>query len=59
VPERVESLFSLDYLEDMARPIGSDVIVSFRLGTEMPVKFRYQNGEASVQHLLAPRIESS
>jgi len=59
VPERVESLFSLDYLEDMARPIGSDVIVSFRLGTEMPVKFRYTNGEASVQHLLAPRIQSS
>lgn len=59
VPERAESLFSLDYLEDMTRPIGSDVIVLFRLGTEMPVKFRYTNGEASVQHLLAPRIQSS
>ena len=59
VPEAVESLYSLDYLEDMARPIGSDVIVSFRLGSEMPVKFRYTNGEASVEHLLAPRIESS
>ena len=59
VPEAVESLFSLDYLEDMTRPIGSDVIVSFRLGSEMPVKFRYTNGEASVQHLLAPRIQSS
>ena len=54
-----ESLFSLDYLSDMARPIGADVIVSFRLGSEMPVKFRYQNGDASVQHLLAPRIQSS
>jgi len=59
VGEAAESLFSLDYLKDMARPIGSDVIVSFRLGTEMPVKFRYTNGEASVQHLLAPRIQSS
>ena len=59
VPEGAESLFSLDYLEDMARPIGSDVIVSFRLGTEMPIKFRYRNGGASVEHLLAPRIQSS
>lgn len=59
VDESAESLFSLDYLEDMARPIGSDVIVSFKLGTEMPVKFRYTNGQASVQHLLAPRIQSS
>jgi proliferating cell nuclear antigen len=59
VPEAAESLFSLDYLEDMTRPIGSDVIVSFRLGSEMPVKFRYTNGEARVQHLLAPRIDSS
>ena len=59
VAESAESLFSLDYLKDMARPIGSDVIVSFKLGSEMPVKFRYTNGEASVEHLLAPRIESS
>ena len=59
VAESAESLFSLDYLKDMARPIGSDVIVSFKLGSEMPVKFRYQNGDASVQHLLAPRIQSS
>jgi len=59
VDESAESLFSLDYLKDMARPIGSDVIVSFKLGTEMPVKFRYTNGQASVQHLLAPRIQSS
>ena len=59
VGESAESLFSLDYLKDMARPIGSDVIVSFKLGTEMPVKFRYTNGEASVEHLLAPRVESS
>ncbi len=59
VPEGAESLFSLDYLEDMTRPIGSDVIVSFRLGSEMPVKFRYTNGEARVEHLLAPRIQNS
>lgn len=59
VSEAAGSLFSLDYLKDMSRPIGSEVIVSFKLGTEMPVKFRYTNGEASVQHLLAPRIQSS
>ena len=59
VDEAVGSLFSLDYLEDMTRPVDSDVIVSLRLGSEMPVKFRYQAAEhVSVENLLAPRIQS-
>jgi len=59
VSERAESLFSLNYVEDMVRPIGSDVIVSFSLGSEMPVKFSYTNGDVRVENLLAPRVESS
>jgi len=59
VDEPADSLFSLDYLEDMAKPVDDDVVVSLRLGTEMPVKFRYQAEEnVTVENLLAPRIQS-
>jgi len=55
-----ESLFSLDYLTDMERPIGSDTEVSLRLGSEMPIKLRYSlaEGGVSVTNMLAPRIDS-
>jgi proliferating cell nuclear antigen len=60
VAESTESCFSLDYLSDMSRPIGSDVVVSCELGTEMPVKLRYPAAEGvSVTNMLAPRIENS
>jgi len=54
------SLFSLDYLKDMERPIGSDTEVSLRLGSEMPIKLRYSlaDGDVSVTNMLAPRIQS-
>jgi proliferating cell nuclear antigen len=56
----VESLFSLDYLEDMAQPIGADTEVSVVLGSEMPVKLRYSlaDGRVSVVNMLAPRVQS-
>jgi len=54
------SLFSLDYLKDIKKPIGSDTEVSLRVGEEMPIKLRYSlaDGAVSVQNLLAPRIQS-
>lgn len=60
VEDSCESLFSLDYLSDMERAIPSDVEVSMRLGTEMPVKLRYSldDGGVSVVNMLAPRISS-
>mgnify|MGYP000627336196 CR=1 FL=1 len=60
VDDDCESLFSLDYLSDMERPIGSDTEVSLRLGSEMPIKLRYSlaDGDVSVTNMLAPRISS-
>ena len=60
VSSACRSLFSLDYLQDMTKPIGSDAEVSLRVGEEMPVKLRYSrcDGDLSVTNLLAPRISS-
>jgi proliferating cell nuclear antigen len=59
VEDDCESMFSLDYLSDMQRPMPSDGEVSVRLGTEFPVKFRYSVEEGvSVTNMLAPRIQS-
>jgi proliferating cell nuclear antigen len=58
VSETVESLFSLDYLQDMKRAIPGDESVSFRLGTEMPVRFGFETDSTDVECMLAPRIES-
>lgn len=54
------SLFSLDYLSDMAGPMPSDAEVSLLLGDEMPVKLRYSlaDGAVDVVNMLAPRIQS-
>ena len=55
-----ESLFSLDYLKDLRKPIGSETEVSMVCGDEMPAKLRYSlaDGDVSVLNMLAPRIQS-
>jgi proliferating cell nuclear antigen len=60
VSEDCESLFSLDYLASMAAPIDGETELSLLLGDEMPVKLRYSldDGDVSVLHMLAPRIQS-
>lgn len=59
VPDnKVSSMFSLDYFQDIRGPITSDTDVSLLLGDEMPVKCNYSLGEASVTTMLAPRIQS-
>lgn len=52
------SLFSLDYLRDMAKPMPADAPVTLRLGTEMPVRFGLEtaDGAGSVEYLLSPRL---
>jgi len=54
-----ESLFSLDYLSDITRPIGSDTAVSVDLGSEMPVKTHFETGggDINVTTMVAPRIQ--
>ncbi|MCD1293727.1 DNA polymerase sliding clamp [Methanocella sp. CWC-04] len=56
----VRSLFSLDYLNDLAKSLGKAESVSIDLGSDYPVKFNFNiaGGNGSVTYLLAPRIES-
>jgi proliferating cell nuclear antigen len=58
VSEPCESLFSLDYLQDIERAIPTDETVAFQLGNEMPVRFGFETDAANVECMLAPRIES-
>ena len=55
-----DSLFSLDYLEDMNKAIPKDAEVRVELGEEFPVKMHYEFGEGmgQVTYMLAPRIQS-
>ncbi len=56
----VRSLFSLDYLNDLAKSLGKAEQVSIDLGTDYPVKFNFNiaGGNGNITYLLAPRIES-
>ena len=56
----VRSLFSLDYLNDLAKSLGKAEKVNIDLGTDYPVKFTFNiaGGNGTVTYLLAPRIES-
>jgi proliferating cell nuclear antigen len=53
-----ESIFSLEYLNDITRPIGSDSAVTVDLGSEMPVKLHFGMGDdIDVEAMVAPRIQ--
>ena len=56
----VSSLFSLDYLTDIAKPTNKVNEVSLSLGIDFPViiDFKIANGAGRISYLLAPRIES-
>jgi len=56
--DQTESLFSLEYLTDITRPIGSDSAVTVDLGSEMPVKMHFGMGDdIDVEAMIAPRIQ--
>jgi len=56
--DQTESIFSLEYLTDITRPIGSDSAVSIDLGSEMPVKLHFGMGDdINVSAMVAPRIQ--
>jgi len=59
--DKEDSLFSLDYLSDITRPIGSDSAVTVDLGSEMPVKLHFETGggDINVTAMVAPRIQRS
>ena len=58
--EKAESLFSLDYLDSMAKAIPNDAAVDVEVGDDYPVKMNLDvaGGDAHVTYLLAPRIEN-
>lgn len=56
-PADVESLFSLDYLRELARPIPAGAEVTVELGIEQPVtlEFPVADGAGEATFLLSPR----
>ncbi|NLX49874.1 MAG: DNA polymerase sliding clamp [Methanospirillum sp.] len=57
---RARSLFSLDYLKDMAKAMSRASTVEIGIGIDHPVRFTFEiaNGKGRVVYLLAPRIEA-
>lgn len=59
IPDEHETLVSVDYLLDLGKPIPKGSEVRLRHGTEFPVQWEYEIGDAvSVTNMLAPRIEA-
>ncbi len=58
--EPCRSLFSLDYLANMAKVVKGSDPVTLNLGTDYPVKIEFDiaGGAGHITYLLAPRIES-
>jgi len=54
-PADAASLFSLDYLRELARPIPAGSEVAVELGTEQPVTLSFSLGEGEATFLLSPR----
>lgn len=54
------SLFSLEYLKDLRKPIPSDTVVRMQLGEEFPIKLTFElaDGAVDVESMVAPRIQS-
>lgn len=55
------TLLSLDYINDLKKPIDAETEVEVEIGTELPVKlhYRYADDSGSVTNMVAPRIQSN
>jgi proliferating cell nuclear antigen len=58
VKQECQSMFPLDYLQDMLKAASSADHVELFVKTNAPVRVSYSIGEAKVTYFLAPRIES-
>lgn len=60
IPEATESMFSLDYLEDLRKPIPADSEVSLTFGQEFPMVMEWEatDGHQETMNIFAPRIQS-
>ena len=57
-PEQpVSSLFSLDYMKDIARAMKGAGAVSVHLGQDHPIRFDFEIEGIEASYLVAPRIE--
>lgn len=55
----VSALYSLDYLSDMAKGVGTASEIVINLGRDLPVVVNFESAEdCPVVYILAPRIES-
>ncbi len=59
VDKEVESIFALEYLKNMVKPISNNAPVFVRLGPDhsMEIEYRFAEGHGKALMLLAPRIE--
>lgn len=60
-PGEVDSLFSLEYLQEMNRAIPGDELITIECGDDVPALIDYTDGEAgpAVTYLLSPLIRRS
>lgn len=56
--KETNSMFPLDYLQDMLKAPQSDSEVELKLKTNAPIQIKYCIGPARICYFLAPRIES-
>ena len=54
------SLFSLDYLKDLRKPLRKDTVIDVQLGKEFPVVLGFELADVTIDvtYMLAPRIQS-
>jgi len=59
-PEKYKSLFSIDYISNMIKPVKSEDPITLLIGNDNPMKvdFDFADKKGHVTYLLAPRIES-
>lgn len=55
-----QSIFSLDYVKDLVKPLPKGTTATLLLGDDFPMKLEYElaDGTVSITNMLAPRIES-
>ena len=60
-PGKANSLFSLEYLKDIAKPITKQTIVSMELGEEFPVilSHDFAGNNGTCVNMIAPRIQDT
>ncbi len=57
---KYKSLFSIDYLSNMVKPVKSDEVVTINVGNDNPTRLEFDiaDSKGHVTYLLAPRIEA-